>query len=474
MIYELYKSFRMATPLISPKFYAWHPDTGNPLAFGKVYAFESGTSNTPKTTWQDEAGTVPNTHPVILNAAGYASIYIDGSYKIALTDADDVPIWDSDPVSSGSSSGSSSSGEWVLPMSAIYVGPTSFKVAGNQVSVFTKGRALQITGSSTITTHVDSASYGSGFTTVTIFGSESLSSGVASVSVGLITTYPLALFSTQVAVAGGAVVGSRPAAIFKFTGVTGGTTAYLDGIDGLTGGPVINGSATALQAGDIAFVLSGEVVTTYEMDESGATPDGSSIVAPNSNPGLRRWRRKESYVDKTAILSIAYPVGAIVSLYVSTSPATLYGFGTWEAHGAGRVPVCISAADTDFDTVGETGGAKAVTLSAVQSGCPAHNHSTQSQSVDHTHHFNTSASGAHTHPIAATTATSDSDNGYVSWKEGAGKSTGEAGSHAHEGDTGGVSTNHTHAVTNNTAAGAEEAHTNMPPYIVEYRWRRTA
>lgn len=56
-----------------------------------------------------------------------------------------------------------------------------------------------------------------------------------------------------------------------------------------------------------------------------------------------------------------YPVGAIYMSVVNTSPATLFG-GTWVAWGAGRVPVGVDTAQTEFDTIEETGGEKAHTL----------------------------------------------------------------------------------------------------------------
>ena len=56
--------------------------------------------------------------------------------------------------------------------------------------------------------------------------------------------------------------------------------------------------------------------------------------------------------------SAAWPVGSIFFSAVSTNPATLLGFGTWSAIGAGRVLVGQDTGDTDFDTLGETGGAK--------------------------------------------------------------------------------------------------------------------
>lgn len=94
----------MASALIGAKFRAWAND-GTPLAFGKVYTYETGTT-VPKVTYTTEAQTTPNANPVILNASGYADIYLDGSYKIVVKDADDVEIHTTDPVSDPSNVGS--------------------------------------------------------------------------------------------------------------------------------------------------------------------------------------------------------------------------------------------------------------------------------------------------------------------------------------------------------------------------------
>ena len=58
------------------------------------------------------------------------------------------------------------------------------------------------------------------------------------------------------------------------------------------------------------------------------------------------------------VLKKVYPVGCIYTSTVATNPSTLFGFGTWSAFGAGRTLVGIDSGDTDFDTVEETGGAK--------------------------------------------------------------------------------------------------------------------
>lgn len=62
------------------------PGTATPLVGGKLYTYAAGTS-TPKTTWQDAAGTVPNTNPITLDSTGSALVFWTGSYKIVLKDS---------------------------------------------------------------------------------------------------------------------------------------------------------------------------------------------------------------------------------------------------------------------------------------------------------------------------------------------------------------------------------------------------
>lgn len=72
--------------------------SGDPLSGGKIYFFESGTT-TPKTTYADINNSIPNTHPVVLDAAGrQPNIFFDGVAKATLTDSADVTIVTRDPV----------------------------------------------------------------------------------------------------------------------------------------------------------------------------------------------------------------------------------------------------------------------------------------------------------------------------------------------------------------------------------------
>lgn len=75
-------------------------NNGVPLNGGKVYTYEAGTT-TPKDTYVASDGAA-NLNPVILDSAGRANIWLDGNYKITLTDANDVPIYTVDDVTNNS------------------------------------------------------------------------------------------------------------------------------------------------------------------------------------------------------------------------------------------------------------------------------------------------------------------------------------------------------------------------------------
>lgn len=66
---------------------------GNPLVGGFVYHYVPGTS-TPKNTYQDSAGTIVNSNPIVLDSAGRAIIWGDGSYRQIVTDSLGVQQYD--------------------------------------------------------------------------------------------------------------------------------------------------------------------------------------------------------------------------------------------------------------------------------------------------------------------------------------------------------------------------------------------
>lgn len=92
--------------LYTPHFIQFFDDDGAPLAGGKLYTYEAGTS-TEKATYTTAAGTVENANPVVLDASGRAVVFLSGSYKFTLKDSADVTIRTTDNVSAFSTVGAS-------------------------------------------------------------------------------------------------------------------------------------------------------------------------------------------------------------------------------------------------------------------------------------------------------------------------------------------------------------------------------
>lgn len=77
-------------------------NNGKPLKGGTIDFYVPNTT-TRKTTWQDQALTIQNTNPIVLDAGGRAIIWGSGSYRQVLKDNNGNLIWDqivSDPVTS--------------------------------------------------------------------------------------------------------------------------------------------------------------------------------------------------------------------------------------------------------------------------------------------------------------------------------------------------------------------------------------
>ena len=182
-------------------------------------------------------------------------------------------------------------------------------------------------------------------------------------------------------------------------------------------------------------------------------------------------------INAMGTLSQVYPVGSVyINASNSANPSSLFGFGTWAAFGAGRVPVGFNAADPLFDTAEETGGSKDAAVVA-----HTHTGTTGFVSNDHSHGFSgtTDVQGVHNHVIDAVNPYAGGGLGKVSGEdnkaEGADYSTLNAGAHAHNisGNTGGISANHNHAFTTDSS-GSSATNANLQPYITVYMWKRTA
>jgi len=124
----------------------------------------------------------------------------------------------------------------------------------------------------------------------------------------------------------------------------------------------LDGIETAADVTDATNVAAAGAV----MESDTSTASMSFVVdeddmSSNSATKLATQQSIKAYVDAaiTATKAALYPVGSIyVNEGNSTNPATLLGFGTWTAFSAGRMLVGYNSGDADFDTSGETGGAK--------------------------------------------------------------------------------------------------------------------
>lgn len=206
------------------------------------------------------------------------------------------------------------------------------------------------------------------------------------------------------------------------------------------------------------------------------------------------------------IVNLIYPIDSIYMSFNGTNPGTFLG-GTWEPL-ENRFLLGASSSHA----VNTTGGSETVTLTADQVPLRSHSHSiggstgnaspgTNAQLGTHTHSIpelsGTAASaGGHTHNIGR-----DSDGGSGSSRftvhkagtSGAGGTspTDSAGAHTHSVTTSANTTGpssslshshtvnaHSHTLPDNTGSASItsgiSAHSNMPPYLAVYMWKRTA
>jgi microcystin-dependent protein len=151
----------------------------------------------------------------------------------------------------------------------------------------------------------------------------------------------------------------------------------------------------------------------------------------------------------TALKDSIHPVGIILETTQESTAAafqTKIGFGTWEAYGSGQVTVGIDSGDSDFDAIGSgtntngTTGAKTHTLQISE--MPAHDH------VANRNQFDTA-------------------NLLLTRRSDGGGSTGDTDTTVGE-----VSVAGNYGLPEVEGGGG--AHNNLQPYIVVYRYRRTA
>lgn len=120
-----------------------------------------------------------------------------------------------------------------------------------------------------------------------------------------------------------------------------------------------------------------------------------------------------------------FEIGDLFFTTNSTSPSTRFG-GTWELYSKGRTIVGYDPNDTDFDTIGKTGGEKTHTLTIDE--MPQHDHEVYM----------------------------DQDGTGGRWGPN------------------GTSQQSTQRYSATGVSGGNQAHNNLQPYITTYIWIKTA
>ena len=210
----------------------------------------------------------------------------------------------------------------------------------------------------------------------------------------------------------------------------------VPGILGDNGTPTLNTGIT----GD-------EIKTLIGVVEPAITTDGSS---PSLASGITAEEMrtligaKDASIVTPGILDI-YPVGSIyMTMDNNFDPNVTFG-GNWDRFAAGRMPIGVDANDNDFMNLGENsnfqgGGAKEVVI-------------TEDQMPTHKHGSNLRLEGA--------------ANGNILIDNSLYYDTGVYGREIDE-----LSENNYGDSTYTMTAGNDEAHPNMPPFIVVAMWQR--
>ena len=226
------------------------------------------------------------------------------------------------------------------------------------------------------------------------------------------------------------------------------------------------GTSTVGSATKPVYINNG-VASAVSVDLSTLAPKASpgltgTPTAPTANVDTNNTQIATCGFVRNAIAKFApmldtmkkiYPVGSIYISTVSTNPATLFGFGTWEAMPAGRV--LLAQGKSDWGT----------TYNAGSTGGEATHQLTVGELPPHTHTASTNTTGEHTHIYKYT-------NGFAS-PSNSGSLTRQEWLRPVENIDTSIAGNHSHTVIiNNTGSG--NAHNNLQPYVSCYIYKRVS
>lgn len=202
----------------------------------------------------------------------------------------------------------------------------------------------------------------------------------------------------------------------------------------------------------------------------------SSVVLDDGQPFYEK-DTKQLYIGdgstaikdlQSLILDAVYPVDSIYMSVNPANPSTLFG-GTWIAWGSGKVPVGVSANDSDFGTVEKTGGEKEHKLTTNE--MPSHRHKGIYQYSKHVVDHGQKPYDTNI-PLQTMQGTIEVEVQYKVVKDTA---TSTPYYTAGSGPTNDIY--YSEKVTCNYGVadnGGDISHNNLQPYITCYMWKRTA
>lgn len=230
------------------------------------------------------------------------------------------------------------------------------------------------------------------------------------------------------------------------------------------------GTSTVGSATKPVYINNG-VASAVSVDLSTLAPKASpgltgTPTAPTANVDTNNTQIATCGFVRNAIAKFApmldtmkkiYPVGSIYISTVSTNPATLFGFGTWEAMPAGRVLLAQgkSSWGTTYNA-GSTGGEATHQLTVGE--MPTHSHTASSNTVSLTGTFTVKQNERSSQGIVSSTGTANIKNSQGSNEDGSQYS---------------INASHSHNITINNS-GSNQSHNNIQPYISVYMWKRSA
>lgn len=197
--------------------------------------------------------------------------------------------------------------------------------------------------------------------------------------------------------------------------------------------------------------------------------DGDALVRDSGAPDGASWQPGVPVGSVSAYAGATAPSGWLLCDGAAVSRATFaalfgvvgtnYGAGDGSTtfnvpNLKGRVPVGLDAGQTEFDTLAESGGEKAHTLTAAE--MPVHSHGVSDPTHNHSH-----SDPGHSHSIPVYSGGGGGPAGFVAASDGGGTALTASSSGAGTGMSN-VAAGTGISIQN---AGSGAAHTNLQPYL---------